>query len=355
MAAIFSKGLDEIKWEDVDELVREQQPETDTVELKEALPSKKERDGWYSGAPQLSDYARNQLLKEVVAFANAHGGSLIVGIEESDDHPHRAVGLASIPRCLELAERLKLQIRDCIEPTIPVVSVRGIPKTSNGDGVILVRLPQSRAAPHRLKTNNECYYRHADRTEVMTMRDIQDLTIQRMRMSEQLDELFVKRHQSFESWISSTRPDTGTTVGCRVTLIPTSAIYAGNLFRNNALVPRDHKFEIQFENGGRLEAFVPSSPTDERPIVRGTRRLDHAPNPNVVQEAHNSGLLEFCFRETERHPRLFVSWVIGVLCNGLLMADAFRKGVGAPDVEYAFELEIAATSPHGSCHGHRPL
>ncbi len=343
MSPIFSKALNEVTAGDLAALVTEQHPETETVEYKEALPSKKGQDDWYLGGEKIGEYARNQLLAEIVAFANAHGGHLLIGIEESADHPRRATQIKPVPRCADLAERLKLQIRDCVEPTIPVVGVRGIVVDESGGGVIVVRVPESRSAPHRLATTRECYVRHADRSETMTMRQIQDLTIQRTRGLEGIEARFAERKRQFREWIGGSKTEEGGTVGCRATLLPTSEIYVENLYQNQTLFPHLQTFKIQV-NGGSAEAFLPISPLQERPIVRGVRRVDEFLNPGVIQEMHSNGLVELCFRDSTEPPRLFVTWIMGTLCNALVMADKFRKGAGAPDVEYALELEIAGTS-----------
>lgn len=344
MLALFSNPIDQLHPDDVTALVTAQHPETESVEFKEALPCKQGQDGWYAGSDKIGDYARNQILEEVIAFANAHGGQLLIGIKESNDHPRRAVGIQFVPRCADLAEKLKLQIRDCIEPTIPIVTVRGIQMNPNGDGIVLVRVPQSRAAPHRLIANKECYIRHADRSETMTMREIQDLTIQRVHGGERIDELFASRQAKFDNWIRTSPTHKVVTVGCRMSLIPTTDTYVDNLYQNRASLPQLHRFGIEFESGRSLDAQIPKSCLDERPIVRGMRRIDDASNPQAIQEIHSSGLVELTFRSSSESAKLYQSWILGVFCNGLLMADTFRKAAGTPDVEYAFELEVAATT-----------
>lgn len=344
MPALFSKPIDEIASGDIEELIREHYPETELVEFKEALPSKKGQDGWYNGSDTVSDYARNQLLAEIVAFANAHGGHLIIGIAESDDHPRRASRITPIPRCADFVAKFKLQIRDCIDPTIPLVGVNGVALGPDGEGVVVIRVPQSRMSPHRLMSNKECYIRHSDRCETMTMREIQDLTIQRMRGVAGLDEILTERGNRFRQWIATSPTLNCVTTGCRISLVPTTELYVPALYRNSAFLPPLNRFHIQLENGGTIDALVPNPAVDERPILRGTRRSDNATDPSVVQEVHCSGLIELIYRESRKEPGFYASWILGVFCNGLLMAEAFRRAAGAPEVEYAFELEIAATS-----------
>lgn len=196
--SVFTKTLEEITPEDIAALVSERYPENEIAEFKGWLPHK---DGlthpWYSGAAEIGDKARNEILAEVVAFANARGGHVLLGIMESNEHPRHALDIEPIPRCAELAERLKLQLRDCVEPQIPLVRVRGIPTKTDGSGVVVIRVPESRSAPHRLTPTRECYFRRADRSEKMTMRDIQDLSLRISRGLDEIDAKYKKRSSEF--------------------------------------------------------------------------------------------------------------------------------------------------------------
>src|SRR4030067_2750938 len=117
MHPVFSKPLDTVTAEDIASLVAEGYPEDAAVEFKDRIPHKGGRDTWYEDGG-IGDYGRNQILEEVVALANTHGGHVVLGIQESSGHPHRAVGIEPIPRCAALADVSRKQIRDCIEPKI---------------------------------------------------------------------------------------------------------------------------------------------------------------------------------------------------------------------------------------------
>ncbi len=158
MLPLFSKQLEAVELDNINQLISEGYPEGSTVEYKESLPhSKGGQDPWFTGDSQIRDYARNKILAEVVAFANSHGGHVLIGIKESTEKPPRAEGISPIPRCAELAEKLRLMARDNIEPQLPVVMTWGVEVDPDGAGVVIIRVPQSRAAPHRLKPNKECY------------------------------------------------------------------------------------------------------------------------------------------------------------------------------------------------------
>ena len=177
MGDLLSKEINEIQWSDLEDLIKDNSSEDERLEFKSALSSKGRDDPWYSGASDIGDKARNELLEEVIAFANACGGCLVLGMEETPDKPPRAAKIRPVPRCVELADRLALQARDCIEPKLPVIHIRGIPTGPDGAGVVVVRVETSRLRPHRLLANKECYVRRHDRSEKMTMREIRDLTL----------------------------------------------------------------------------------------------------------------------------------------------------------------------------------
>src|SRR5438876_302416 len=110
---MFSKRLHELTAADVQAVVAGQVQEGGEVEFKQTLPSKSGDDPWLRDQQQIGDRARNELIAEVIAFANAFGGTMVLGIAETDDKPARAKNPAPLPKCVELADRLRLQCRDC--------------------------------------------------------------------------------------------------------------------------------------------------------------------------------------------------------------------------------------------------
>ena len=58
------------------------------------------------------------MFREIVAVANAQGGTLILGIDETDEKPPRAAALSPISRVHDLASRLADAARACIDPSL---------------------------------------------------------------------------------------------------------------------------------------------------------------------------------------------------------------------------------------------
>ena len=176
MINLLSMPVDQIIISDIESLIESKIPEGEQVEFKEELPAKNGSDPWMSGGDKIGDRAKNELLKEVVAFSNGHGGALLLGIGESATKPAVADKISPIPRCADLVERLKLVFRDRVEPQLPRIEIFAVP-TEGDSGVIVFRVGKSRLAPHRVTGTLVCPVRRADRCEEMTMREIQDMTL----------------------------------------------------------------------------------------------------------------------------------------------------------------------------------
>src|SRR5580658_8215204 len=95
---MIDKSFDQIIPEDITELVRHGVYENQLLEFKRELPGERGRpDPWLTGA-DFTAYARDHLLREVTAFANAEGGTVIVGMDQTRDDPPRAAAICTIPR-----------------------------------------------------------------------------------------------------------------------------------------------------------------------------------------------------------------------------------------------------------------
>ena len=314
------------------------------IEFKETLPSKKNQtDPWLEVKNKIGDYARNQILEEIIAFANAYGGVLCIGISESDDTPASADGINTIPKCNELAERLKLQCRDCIEPQIPLLELSGVVTDGNEGGVVIVQIPKSRLAPHRHLQTRECYIRRADRTEEMKMREIQDLTLNTERGMAKIDGFFSNQKIKFEKKVESLGKTTHIKkYGVRITALPTSDIYLDNI-HNHMEVKSDI---LQFTGFFGAQPYVicfPFHGEGWKPILRGSYTESRKNKDYFFStEIQNSGLVEltFIFQEGNDGFIIVPEWFMGIFCNTLNYLHRLRKAARAQNVEYALEIQI---------------
>lgn len=138
--SIFTKRLDEINEQDLQELVEQKFAEWKTIEYKEKLSVGSESE-------------RKKFLSQVSSFANAAGGHLIYGVRATDGVPDELSGMEVTNPDGEVL-RLEDMVRTGIRPRIPGLLMRAV--TVKADKVaIIIRIPKSWARPHQVIFNGE--------------------------------------------------------------------------------------------------------------------------------------------------------------------------------------------------------
>jgi predicted HTH transcriptional regulator len=165
---VFQKRIHDIGPDDIRKAVAEQWPESVDLEFKSTIPTEDGKpDRWISHRDRVGRGSA-KILREIVAFANAHGGTLVLGIVESEDDPKRAAALNPIPSCVQLAERFSAMMRDGIEPRLAFVDCVGIPLSEDGAGVVVIRAPGSKLGPHWVSSTRDATFRRGAHSVSMT-------------------------------------------------------------------------------------------------------------------------------------------------------------------------------------------
>ena len=297
---MLSKTIDQITLEDIESLIDEEVPEGEKIEYKSGLPSESgTTDSWVSRKGTIGKYAKKRILEETVAFANAYGGALVLGIEESGTVPPVAKKISPVPRCTELAKRFEHVFRDQVEPGLSRIEILPVP-TDGDSGVIIFRVGRSRLGPHRVKDGLACPIRRSDRCEKLTMREIQDMTLNMARGMERTEgrlsvgeQRFKKEFQGLET------PDNAW--GLRFTAVPViDEIRFDSVFENNSIVQElkpEHQQVTMVCKEGEVNVEFPSQfvPDSWKPRLRATSAELNSPDFGYVgyREIHCDGLIEF--------------------------------------------------------------
>jgi Putative DNA-binding domain len=133
--ALMHIPLDRIDQSQLQALVSGKAEEALTIEYKRET---------YGG----SDTDRGEFLADVSSFANARGGDLIIGIDAPKGVPKELTPIIGNAD----GERLRLDqmARSGLEPRIPNLQIRSIPIDDGRGWVLIVRVPRSYVAPHRV-------------------------------------------------------------------------------------------------------------------------------------------------------------------------------------------------------------
>lgn len=362
MTAILSKPIDQITAGDIRSLVTSRVPEGERMEFKRELPAKghSDPDPWMTGQKKIGGRAKAQILKEVVSFANAYGGVLVLGIEEDKNAtPPVAKAIHAIPKCEELAERFRIIFRDRVEPKLPSCDIVGVVTSGADDGVVVFRVPSgSRLAPHRVKGTWICPVRRWDRSEEMSMREIQDMTLNVSRGLERLDKKLRERAARFEHEFGRlTSPDCA--YGIRITAAPVG---------DDIRLPTICRPQLKLVEGLETPSVtVTRRWADQEPtVVDGLRHLHwvgytlwnpqlraarsrprHNDLPDLKYdgylELHCDGLVEFGWLSVIKDSNkelLYSDYAIRELANVICWADTLRRYADAGSAEYAVEVAI---------------
>lgn len=146
--SIDRADFDAVSENDLVELVTAQVPEGLRIEYKLQI---------YGN----SDGERRELLKDVSALANSHGGHLIIGMDEQQGVAVRVAGIGEIDADAELL-RMEQIARGGLEPRIPGLRMRAVPLAA-GRHALVLRVPRSWNPPHRVvaQGSNRFYLRHS--------------------------------------------------------------------------------------------------------------------------------------------------------------------------------------------------
>lgn len=169
--------------------------ETDLRELIEAEVQEGLRIDFKRAEYGGSDADKKELLKDVSAFANSHGGHLVLGVEETEGVATTVVGL-DIDTDHEI-RRMESILRSGLEPPVAGLRIRPI-LLESGRSVLLLRIPRSWNPPHRVvaKGENRFYARNSGGNYQPSVEELRALFTQSVEALEQARHFHKERIQT---------------------------------------------------------------------------------------------------------------------------------------------------------------
>lgn len=193
--------------------------EDDRLEFKVDIPVHKQasreqaragaarpRDGWWE-AKSVGEHGRNELLAEIVAFANASGGRLILGMDEAAAGPPIAKEIMPLPRIAELRARFVDMIASGVEPRLPSIQITAVSCDEFGNGVLVFDVEPSRLGPHWVRHTHAATVRRFDKCLHLDMPEVHAMVLRNSRRFDEVREVLDERAgslgQDFADWYSS--------------------------------------------------------------------------------------------------------------------------------------------------------
>ena len=323
--AILDKPLNEITAEDVDLLCEEQMQEGPQFEVKQEVTI---RDG------KPSEQGRNAITKEIIAFANTYGGTLVVGVTESADSPHRAEHIHPVPECADLARRLRQAVQAIIDPPLQTLEAKGVVTDKDGtSGVVVMRVGKSRRAPHRSTVNKEVYVRREDESVPIDMREIRELAMSRLAEVHAIeDEISRRQNACGKSFAEFAHPNA---YALQYVAISTVEVDLGRVVRRPELYSKETTVELSQGEAVEAATWTRGEFHNWRPALRSVNAIEKSEGRETHFSLTTGGVLE-CRAYAGRsepiaiHPNNVVS-SMGLMLNWI---DRVRRAGGFPDQEY---------------------
>ena len=154
----LNKNIDEIDGNTIKSLIYDKERESKYLEFKRETYGNKDAD-------------KTKFLKGISAFANTHGGHLIVGMDEEKGI---ASSLKSISENVDKElQRLQNMARTGIEP--PILGLDMKPIDIDDKNIIVIYVPRSSNPPHCVKLNGKYYGRDSSGVYVLSPEALRQL------------------------------------------------------------------------------------------------------------------------------------------------------------------------------------
>lgn len=178
---MFNKPFDQIDLQDIQDLVQiRKERENNHLEYKRELGN--------------SDRDKKEFLKDVSGFANATGGFLIMGIEETDGKPDQICGTSKIVGNQKVDEWINNVLISNIDEKIRYeIKVLDLP----GDQLVVVlHIPESLKKPHMVTYDkrNTYYIRHNTSVNAATQSEVRDMFGYSRRNRDKFEEFLKERN-----------------------------------------------------------------------------------------------------------------------------------------------------------------
>jgi predicted HTH transcriptional regulator len=144
--------------------------------------------------------SNKELTKDVTSFANAHGGFILIGIEEDNDgNPKQIIGVEDVDKNIL---RIRQVCHANIQPLISGMKIHPV-RIDDKKCIIIIYIPDSFEKPHMVLQDYRCYIRYERGKNPMTIHQIEDAIKGREKNSEKIREFLSKRNKELQKLVKN--------------------------------------------------------------------------------------------------------------------------------------------------------
>jgi hypothetical protein len=376
---LFGKPIAQADKADLDRLISDGAEEDRHLEFKEAvsISNEEQRRQIKAGTAKPFDEAvakgtgigetgRDALLEELVAFANADGGVIVLGMEETADKPPRAAKITPVPHVITLERRLRDSLNNLIEPRLPFAAVKGIETEADGSGVVLLETQPSTFAPHWVRSTRGAKIRREDRADPLSMPEIHDMVLRNARRLDDVSQQLNDAEAEFEPhfWGVVTKIITPTVAGgspkeqaeqwaaqrkqyftgVRVTIVPHQRLGIARLEHIQQLTPDG---DIHFLDDSKEQKHPLNNPahTQPRRLLGGIEIQSESPAAprSLLHNLRRDGVVEVKSVRTDNATiGLHIARVLASVGSAVGFYHKLREKAGTPNMPAEVGIEILA-------------
>lgn len=339
-------------------------PEAQKAHAKSGAEGRPVDRSWIQGK-SIADFGRDALAEEAVAFANADGGTIVLGMDETDDPPPRAKGINALPDVAGLERRLRDIMASCVEPRLPYVAVRAIPTQADGAGVVLIEISASALGPHWVRKTRKPTIRRDDRCDSLTMPEIHDMVLRNARGTETAAQKAGELREDFErqfiehlfrqipyqiigttvgrvdQWLQELQHSA---LGAQVVVMPHYDLSLPRLEKFDGLMPSANAISLETQDGNRKTYWIDAytfAVNHQNKMLGGVYAIQEGEFYRTVK-AFRDGRIVVSFMQ-HRPPRsctCSADIIVGLSAFALGVFDKLRKTSSYPEAPAQFYLDI---------------
>lgn len=254
------------------------------VDYKEALCGASDRD------------QKREFLKDVTAFANAAGGTLLLGVREPATDQTAAQQIVGLDKGESIATNLERLASSSIDPRIPGLRIVPVP-LSAGKACIVVHIPQSLSRPHMVSHDGHksFYVRHSESSFPMTTHEIREAVLTSATAEGRTRALIARK-------LADVRQDGRMTGGKPAFFLQAAPLIPPEPAWDVLSEPFENVVRgINRQKKSQYYATLESN-MSPRPTIDGLLGQDQRHMPSWQTEIHRTGYLSLFYWDIQTHP-----------------------------------------------------